>query len=164
MKKCLFTPLAILLSCVAFSQNMPQTDGIKLDTKENYRAVDTVALHAATYLLSTPIDRNNMNRLKAIQFLMKWMEGTPDYTFSITGNPVSLFVKDLDMMSVYMASLVSYAIQNKSVKDDHTIILNATKTLIVYLDNKSNNVNMTGKLWKLSDAEKKRELESYLKQ
>jgi hypothetical protein len=91
------------------------------------------------------------------------MGGTPDYSFDLDKNVIKYFEKDLDLMGVYMASLTSSAIQNKTVKDPKVLTMLAVKKLIAYASNSGNNVAMTGKLTKLLEADQKGELEAFLK-
>src|SRR3978361_1966855 len=100
MKKILLTLLIVITGLAAFSQSLPQTDSVTLVTKEDYRAAEPVVLQACNYLLSTPSDQNNPSRLKAGQFIFKWMEGTPDFTFTMGQNILSYIEADLDLMSV----------------------------------------------------------------
>jgi hypothetical protein len=163
MKKILLTLLTIVVAFNAFSQSLPPIDGLKLVTKEDFRSADSLALKVANYILSTPSAKNNVPRLKATQFLLNWMEGTPDFTFSLDEKAIKYFEKDMDLMGVYTASLTAYSIQNKQVTDTKIVTLNAVKIFITYIDNNGNNVTWTSKLKKLSEANQKGELESLLK-
>lgn len=162
MKKILLTLLTSAIGFSAFSQSLPQIDSIKLVTTADFRVAEPVVLQAANYLLSTPSDQHNPARLKAGQFIFKWMEGTQDFTFTMEQNVLQYIEADLDLMTVYFACLTSYSLQNKSVTDAKTITLNSVRRLITYIDDSSNRVNMTDGLKKLSKANKKGQLESFL--
>jgi hypothetical protein len=158
--------LTILTSCLfftAFSQSLPAIDDVKLIAKEDFKAADTLALKTANYILSTPSDPNNISRLKGSKFLLDWMQGTPDFTFSLDNNVLKYFDNDIDLMGVYMASLTSAALENRTIKDSKVITLNGVKKFIAYIDNGSSKVSMTGQLKKLSQSNQKGELESLLK-
>ncbi len=162
MKKTLFILLAIVTGFNAFSQSPPQIDSVKLVTKEDFRAAEPVVLQAGSYLLSTPSDQNNPVRLKVGQFIFKWMDGTPDFTFTMEQNVLKYIEADLDLMTVYFACLTTYSLQNKSVTDAKTVTLKAVEKLVAYIDNSSNHVNMNEGLKKLSKANKKGDLENFL--
>jgi cellobiose-specific phosphotransferase system component IIC len=162
MKTAFFTLLIAVLSFNAFSQTLPPIANVQMTTKEDYRAKDSLALQVANYVLSTPSNENSVDRLSAASFLLKWMDGTPDYSFELSQNVLQYFQKDIDLMSVYMACMTAYALQNHA-KDAKTITLNAVKLFVTYIDKSSNNVKMTSKLKKLSEANQKGELESFLK-
>ena len=163
MKKTLLTLFVVLSAFTVFSQTLPALDNVKLVAKEDYRAADTITLQVDNYLLSNPIDLNPADRLKAGQYLLKWMEGTPDHTFSLGQDILKYVEKDVDLMAVYFAALTRFAIKNKEVKDDKTMQLGAMKDLVAYVDKPSNNVKMTRLLKKLSEANQKNELQSFLK-
>lgn len=163
MKKLFLTLSAIIFTLSVFSQTLPQIEGVKLDTKEDYKAAEPLALQVANYLLSTPSDANSAPRLNSTQFLLKWMGGTPDHSFSLEQKVIKYFEKDLDLTGVYLASLTLTAIQDPSLKDTRVMSLNAAKKLIAYIDNADNHAAMTSKLKKLSEANQKGELETFLK-
>ena len=79
MKKIIFVLLFGLLSGISIAQNLPDYDAIKLDKKEDLNATaDSAALQASNFLFSSPLDKNNLDRLKSIQYIIRWMTGTPD--------------------------------------------------------------------------------------
>lgn len=158
MKKLLLLLIVISAGSSAFSQTMPAIDGLKLTTGEEYRAADTIALQVANYILATPSDEKSTTRLNGTSFLLKWMGGTPDYSFDLDKNVIKYFEKDLDLMGVYMAALTSSALQNKTVKDSKSLTSLAAKRFVIYINNPASNVNMTGKLRKLIEADQKGEL------
>ena len=162
MKNALLTLLVVITCLAGFSQSLPQTDSVKLVTKDDYRAAEPVVLQACNYLLSTPSDQNNSSRLKAGQFIFKWMEGTPDFTFTMEQNVLKYIEADLDLMTVYFACLTSWSLQNKPVPDTKTVTLKAVEKLVAYIDNGSNHVSMNAGLKALSKANRKGNLENFL--
>jgi hypothetical protein len=155
MKKALFTLFILLSAFTAFSQSMPDIDSVKLTTKQDYHAAEPLALQVSTFILSTPSDAKSVPRLNGTKFLLDWMSGTPDYTLDLDKNVVKYFEKDLDLMGVYLASLTSSAIQNKLIADPKILTSIAVKKFIAYINNSSNNVNITNKLKKLIEADQK---------
>jgi len=162
MKKMLLTLLAVISACAGFSQTPPQTDSVKLVTKADYRAAEPVVLQACNYLLATPADQKNPSRLKAGQFIFKWMQGTPDFTFVMDQNILKYIEADLDLMTVYFACVTSYSLQNRSVADTRNVTLKAVEKLIAYIDNSTNQVSMNAGLKALSKANRKGNLEAFL--
>jgi len=65
-------------------------------------------------------------------------------------------------MAVYMAAICKTALQYKPGIQSKKITLDAIKLLLIYTNNANNNVNRTSDLKKLSDANDKGELESFL--
>jgi hypothetical protein len=162
MKK-LFVLLIILSSKFSFCQTLPDFDNIKLDKSTDYKDADSFALNSSTYLLSTPFEKNDLSRLKALQFIIKWMSGTPDYTFTLDGIAGKIIKENDDLLGLYMAAMTKFCLENKSSSGDANLVkLNAVKFLLMYCENSANNMKMTKQLQKLSDANKKGELEKSL--
>jgi len=162
MKKLL---IVLLLFCfkTSFSQNVIRYSDIKLEQAADYRVADTITLNAAAYLLSTPFDKNNIDRLSALQFVIKWMTGTPDYPFGLDNTAIKIMKGNDDLMGLYMAAMAKYALENKSSATDGKLVkLNAVKSILAYCENTGNNMKMTKQLQKLSEANKKGELEQAL--
>ena len=163
MKKLLFICLlSIAAQANLFAQKVPEFNKVPLKKVKDYKSADSVVLQTSNYLLTTPIEKGDSTRLKSAAFLMKWMDGIPDYPFTLEDNATRYFVKDLDLMAVYMAALCKAALQNQPGVDSKTITLTAVKILLVYANNNSNNVQWTKDLKELSAANDKGDLESFL--
>jgi len=122
---------------------------------------DSAVLQTANFLLSTPIDQNIPVRLKAGQFVMRWMEGTPDYTFSLEQNAIKYLSGNVDLMLLYMTSMAKYALETKA-NDVKVITINGVKTLLTYVNSPVSDVKIDKMLKKLSDANNKGNLENFL--
>lgn len=162
--KTYFYLFIILCTTVSFAQTTTDFDAVKLKRDSDYKEANKYALEASNYVLSVPMDNNSLPRLKAIQFIMKWMEGTPDYTFSLDATIMEKVVKgNDDLLGVYMACMTKYCLENEAnSKDDDVVKLNSIKLILAYCENPANNVKMPKQLKKLSEANKKGELESEL--
>ncbi|MEO8403609.1 MAG: hypothetical protein ABI480_03405 [Chitinophagaceae bacterium] len=162
MKK-LFALLPLFYFHTSFSQDLPDYDNIQLVEKADYKVSEPAVIKAATYMLSTPYEKNDVNRLKSLQFIMKWMTGTPDYSFSLDASVSKLIKGNDDLLGFYLAAMTKYCLENPAnAKDEKLVKLNAIKTLITYCDNPTNNIKMTKQLKKLSEAMQKGELEQQL--
>jgi hypothetical protein len=162
MKK-LFALLPLFYFQTSFSQDLPDYDNIKLIEKADYKVAEPAVIKAATYMLSTPYEKNDVNRLKSLQFIMKWMTGTPDYSFALDASVSKLTKGNDDLLGFYLATMTKYCLENPAnAKDEKLVKLNAVKMLITYCDNPANNIKMTKQLKKLSEAMQKGELEQQL--
>ncbi|HZF65165.1 MAG TPA: hypothetical protein VEZ55_11795, partial [Chitinophagaceae bacterium] len=132
------------------------------DTKEDYTEdVDKAAGTAAQLLLSTPMDKESLARLNAGQFLIRWMTGTPTYTFSIDAVATKISKGNKDLMLVYLAAMVKYCLDNPlESKNDNKVKFNTVQRVLDYC--KEQGVNLKGELKKLNAASEKGELEKYL--
>lgn len=144
------------------AQNMPQFDHIRLNNKKDFRQADSTVSQVSAYLLAVPINRDSVTRINAAQFLMKWMEGTNDYTFIINEYNTKAFINNTNLMAVYMAALCKSALRYKTNFDAKNISIDGTKRLIRYINNPANQVKITPEIRELSQANDKGELESFL--
>lgn len=162
MKSLLTLLLSISLgSC--FGQSLPNFDEIKLDQGSDYKSAEASVLQATNYILSTPYDKDDANRLKSLQFVLKWMSGTPDFSFALDDAIAKIIKGNDDLLGVYMACMTKYCLENKdSAKDAKLVKLNSVKLLLAYCENENNKMKMTKQLKRLSEANKKGELEKEL--
>jgi hypothetical protein len=162
MKSILFF-LLIFCSIGLSAQNLPDFDQIRLEQGSDYKPAEPAALQAANYILSTPIAKNDGNRMLSLRFLLRWMTGTPDYTFSLGGNISKAVAGNEDLLGVYMAAMAKYALENKeSAKDEKKVNLGAAKILLAYCEDSKNKVKLNKTLKKMIEANKEGNLESML--
>ena len=162
MKKMLFLFLVLATTTFLYAQIGPDYSQIKLDKPDDYRAANAFALAAANTLLSNPVDKDKIDRLSCQKFLLKWMAGTPDYGFT-WGNTGKLLNNNVDLMTIYAASMVKFCLENKvESKDQEKIKIGSWKMLLAYCDISGNDVKLTKKLKKLIEANKNGELEKNL--
>jgi hypothetical protein len=157
MKKS-FLLLFVLLSVSAFSQT--NYDTVKLKSDADYKAANKYALEAANYVFAVPFDANDMQRVKSIQFVIKWMEGTPDFSFAIDATVMEKIVKgNDDLLGYYMVGMTKYCLENEAnAKDIALVKLNTTKMILAYCEKPENNLKLTSALKKLAVADKKGKL------
>lgn len=120
-------------------------------------------MQAANYILSTPFEKNDVTRLKSLQFVMKWMTGTPDFLFSLDEAATKMAKGNDEVLGLYVVCMTKYCLQNiDASKDEKLVKLNAIKMLLAYCENSNNNMKLTKQLKKLSEANQKGELEKEL--
>jgi len=161
MKTILLVCVLAFIVCNTFAQNLPQFDQIKLQKSKDYKLAEPTVVQTADFIISTPIDKNKDTKTIAAQFLMKWMDGTPDFTFTLDENSTRYFLQNDQLMMVYVASMAKYAIQNKQ-RNSRLITINAIKNLLAYINDPANNVKKTDDLKELSQANDSGHLESFL--
>jgi hypothetical protein len=159
-------PLFFLLFFVGITlshaQELPNLKHIKLSKKVHYKATEPLMLKVVDYLFATPIDRKNKSRTEAGQFLLAWMDGTPNYTFYLEEKETNFFNTDTDLMLMYMASLTKFSLENPTVKDQKTLILGSISILLPYLNQQKDKKSWSIDLMQLSKAYKEGKLESFL--
>jgi len=164
MKRLIFIIIFGLFTSSSFAQTLPDFDAIKLDKKEDFNAAaDNAALQASNFLLSTALEKNNLDRLKSLEYVIKWMSGTPDYSFTLDEQATKFSKKNDDLLGLYMAAMTKYVLENKEdSKDQNKIKLNAVKLIIEYAKNEKNKVKLNSELKKAIEADNKGQLADYL--
>lgn len=162
MKRIICICLILFAAIELRAQTVPQFGHIKLASKKDFKQADSTVAQLSAYLLSIPINRDTATRISGAQFLMKWMEGTNEYTFVVNENNTRAFINNTNLMAVYMAALCQTALLHKPGVDSKTVTLDGTRRLISYIDNPANNVIITPQLHELCNAKERGELESFL--
>lgn len=136
---------------------------VKLEKTSDYKEAEGVVLQAATYVLTSAVNIDDTYRIKSLQFLVKWMEGTPDYTFQIDEPIARIGADDMDILGVYMASMVKCSLETKDLlTNPKEIKIRSVKSLLDYCFNPHNAVKITPELKRLKEAERKGHLEKYV--
>lgn len=161
MKKYFFI-LFVFTSICSFAQ----TDYTKIvmKTDADFKAADKYALEASNYILSVPMDKNNSTQLKAVRFIVNWMEGTPDYTFNIDSPIVSKLTEENEsFLGIFYAGMTKYTLENPTKAEDMKLVqFNGIKSLVAFAEKAEHKVSVSPILKKLIDANKKGELEKVL--
>ncbi len=159
MKQIVFIVLLLCGTKLA-AQTFPNFSTIRFSLPSDYRSADSTVLLATDYLLSTPFDKNNTDRLKSTAFVIKWMTATPDYTFSLDQAVLSKITSGSDdLLGLYMICMAKYVLENKeTAKDEKLAQLNGLKILLHYAGNEANEVPLNNPLIKLIKADKKGKL------
>lgn len=165
MKHLLLSILLFSTVNSVFSQSLPKYDEIKLETKEDFNdSTNNAALQASNYLLSTPMDSKSISRLKSLQFIIKWMSGTPDFSFTLDEQATKFAKNNDDLLGIYMAAMTKYVLENKTESNNQNKIkLNAVKLIIQYSKDTKNNLKINKELKKAIEADANGKLEDYLK-
>jgi len=146
----------------SYAQELPNLKNIKLNRNSQFKGTEPLVLKVTDYLFHTPIDKKNSSRKEAGQFLIKWMNGTPDYTFYLEEKETNFFSTDSDLMLIYMAGLTQYTLKNPSIKDQKTLVLGTMKLILPYLNQQDDKKSWSKELWQLNDANLKERLVSFL--
>ena len=162
MKKVILFFLLTLSLSYSYAQELPNLKNIKLNKNSHYKDTEPIVLKVVNYLFETPIDKKNKARTDAGQFLIKWMNGTPEYTFYLEEKETNYFDTDSDLMLMYMAGLTKFTLENKSVKDQKALVLGTMTVTLPYLNNQENKKSWSKDLWQLNEANQKGKLEQFL--
>ena len=155
MKKTFFLFAIILFSNVLMAQNFTELAAFNFKNKESYTTEIKNVLLCTDYMFNNPVDANKQNRLIATQFIMKWMEGTSDYTFEIGPNVMELTDENSDLFALYLAAMTKVVLENKGDKLSNDQIYAASEALLVaYCENSDNNLKPSKKIKKIIKSKK----------
>jgi len=158
----LFSFFILITTSPTFSQELPNLNHIKLNKKTHFKDLDPLVLKVTNYLFETPVNHKNNSRKEAGQFLIKWMNGTPLYTFLLEEKETNFFNTDTELMLMYMAALTKFTLENKSVSTQKEKILGSMKLVLPYLDKQDDKESWSKDLWQLVDSYKTGKLENFL--
>jgi hypothetical protein len=166
MKTKFFISAILLVGCLMVSkaQDYSMLKDIKLKEKEDFVKAEDKILECTKYILTTPIDNENTNRNNALQFMLRWMDGTPDYTFNLDETVGKLAQSSDALLGVYMACMCRYVLENKDkAKDDKDVKYNSVLLLIDYAKDSNNKVDISGEMENLIRANDEHRLKEYIK-
>ena len=150
MKNPFFFFFFFLISTASFAQNLSNWETYKLEMKEDFHNAEDLVKEGIDYMFSTPFDKNDIKRYQALNFVMNWMEGTPEYRFNIDQKAVELTKGNDDLLGMYFAGLAKVILENKNqIPDDETVHNLVVQDLIVYTSNEANHLKPTKALKKL---------------
>lgn len=150
MKKIIFIALITLTHTLSFGQNFSELASTAFKGKESYKPAEGQVLTCANYLFSNPADQAELNRLNAIKYIMKWMEGTPDYTFDLGQKAMDLTNSNTDLLSLYMAAMTKAVLENTGGKlSSEEIYSKAEKIMLSYCSNADNKMKPSKKMKQL---------------
>lgn len=150
MKNLVVLSVFLFLSLPAFAQDFAAYNKLSMSAPKDYKTLEPKILEAATFLFSHPIDEEKDNRQNALAFIMKWMEGTPDYTFSIGQEAMELTKGSSDLLGLYLAAMSKAVLENLTEPlSDQRIHELATEMLMQYTADKKNGLKPNKALKKL---------------
>jgi len=148
MRKVLFFLCLLCLGFVAGAQVYPYRD-IKLEKSSDYVETESMALSAATFLITTPFVEVDMDRSGALFFLNNWMLGNKKYTFYLKGM-VEDISEDNNLLSLFIAAMAKYTLEHKvEAANPLTVDTNAAKMVLAYCDDPKNNFKLKKKYRKI---------------
>ena len=160
--RCYIILFLLIVAQNVFSQNFANYQNITLQTAADYRKIEPQIMLAYELVLSTPVDQKNNNRLDAISFIIRWMSGTPDYSFIMDETLHKVSNGDKDILGVYFACLVKYALEHGKNVDRADLRYNSYLMLAQYCENPDNNLKPRGELKYLVAAKNQNQLKEYL--
>lgn len=136
--------LALIFTLAAshvFSQDFSVLKDAKLQNKEDYKAAEATVLELANYLFQNPAQKDEVDRLGAVRFIIRWMEGTPEYTFSIGQEAMEVTKGNDELAGLYFAAMSKVVLESPQQQlSDAEITGKAIDILVDYVSNEDNGI------------------------
>lgn len=162
--KTILCGLLMIIHVSVFAQDYSTLKDVVLNEKADYPKAEEKVLECSRFVLSLPIDDKNPNRLYALQFVLRWMQGTPDYNFEIDESIGKVVESDKELFSICLMSMSKFVLENKEKsKDIKEIKYNTFLILLNYVTEPKNKVTLNKELDKLIEVQKQDKLKEYLK-
>lgn len=101
-------------------------------------------LDCSDFIINNPTYVDKEGRLNATLFIKKWIEGTPDFSFTKNAEFLKLSKEKSNISAVYFAACAKAAISKKSEKQSiEDINAIAIQTLLDYCSNPKNRVKLS---------------------
>jgi len=157
--------LTTFIFFATMAQDYSGLESIALDDKEDCTKNEKLVLECSDYILNSPADviMNDLNHLNAMQFIMRWMEGTPDYMFTLDEKIVKATKSETALLSVYMAAMCKFELENKAKSEDEDEVkYNSFLIFINYCEDPAMNVKQNKAIKELIKARNENTLKEYL--
>ena len=156
MKNLILTVLITMICTVTNAQNFKALAKYEFKTEESYQSERNKVLECANYLFNNPVVKDDINRLVSIQYIIKWMSGTPDYTFDITKEVTDLIGKGQKLMGLYLAGMTKVVLEDDDKELSSDEIYSKVKDLLVaYCSDPKNNIKPSKAIKKIIKSKNK---------
>jgi hypothetical protein len=161
--------IILLIFCFYFTinaQDYTKLEKIQLKDKSDYEKNESLVLECSNYILNSQFDvlDKDLNHTQSQLFIIKWMGGTPDYSFDIDERIGKATRSSSSLLGVYLAASVKYVLENKSkVSDKNEVKFNSILVFLNYCEDVSKNAKLNTELKKMIKAKHDNTLREYLK-
>jgi len=140
-------------------------DNRLFNDKTDFKKSERLIIDCANYLLDSPIDylNDDLDHLNAAQFIFRWMEGTPNYSFGMDESIIRAVNADTSFLGIFMAIMAKYVLENKhAAGNTEEVKYHSLLAFINYIEDPSKNVRLNKDLKALINARDHNMLKEYL--
>jgi tetratricopeptide (TPR) repeat protein len=162
MRKLIVSLALIVITITVPAQDYSNLKAIPLNDSIQCKKAESKVVECADYLLSKPIDKD-LNSINAYQFILEWMQKTPDYFFDFNKPLYKSIQPDSGLAERYLACQAKVAIIEKPKTDYSDFAFKFIKMFLQYGENFKKNVEDSIKLfclYEISNAYKNINLDS----
>ncbi len=156
MKKIIFFfALCLMVFSSSYAQNFNEIAEYQFTTPESYKTEEPKVLLCANYLFNQPSNVGELYRQVSLGYILKWMEGTPDYTFDLDSKALELTKGNQDLFGLYLAAMTKAVLENKGeALSGDQVYDKAVDILVDYCSDSNNKMKPSKKLKKIIKSRK----------
>jgi hypothetical protein len=134
---------------------------VKLETTKDFQDNTEQVFDCSNYILLTPYDKKDDQRIAATEFVYRWINNSPKYTFTVSNKVKLLTDEREDLLALYSICYALFSLENKDIittvseKENYAI-----DALINYCGNPINKIKLTKEIKKLIDLKAEGEITS----
>ncbi len=124
------------------SQNFSSLQDVKFEDSEMYEEYIDQVFDCCYYVVQTPYDKKDDERVAAVDFITRWAKGAPLYNIEISERVKLLFEEREDLISLYSGCYLKLVLELEET-DVNIIEEKAIESVIKYCSNDQNKLKMT---------------------
>jgi len=164
MNRIILVALITIFGVSGYASNFSKLANIELNTSEQYAEAQEQVLDCCYYLLSTPCDKKDEDRGFATQFIIRWIQGTPEYSFEIEDVVTKMTAEKEELLSLYLTCYTKLTLESENpYEEKNQIKQQSIEAFLDYCGSSINKVRATKEMKKMLEARDQGQLEAYLK-
>ncbi|MEM9987422.1 MAG: hypothetical protein AAF804_20200 [Bacteroidota bacterium] len=152
--------LGLIVPNLLIAQDFSGLNRISFESAEDYALQEDQVLSCCKYLLEHPIYQEDLKRLQATQFMLRWAEGTPDLSIALDTRITDLAAKNSDLLGVFIAAWIEAGLESEGQDLPEADLRKAAYQRLYRYIKAGNNVKQKGaikKFVKMGDAGRQEE-------
>ncbi len=162
MKKIIIVLLLVLVSNEYLSAQFLYLDEVKLESKEDFVEYSETVADCCNYLLLTPYDKKDEQRISASTFVTQWVTNNPDVEFVVGKKIMVLTEEKQELISIYL-TCVAKNLTNEDIHVENNQKLEelAMTAFLEYCSKPMNKIKLTKGIKELIELKSNGDLASF---
>ena len=159
LKKLLLLLLFFSIYSFTFAQDIDNCLSINVETPESCQRAEPCVNRLCDYVLGFSMNEGKQEVHEARTLILKWMNITQNYGFTINSKMMKLFKDDdnLLLFGIYMVSMAKGAFTSREKQDYEGL-----KLMVTYIENRNNEVVQTKAVKEFLKNWKKGKIDQYI--
>lgn len=161
MKKIAILFIAFILMGTWVQAQFSHLKEVKLQSAEDFNEYAEQVLDCSDYLLLTPYDKKDVERQVATDFIIRWIQGSPQFSLNVSENIKLLTEEREDLLGLYMTCYAKQILEKEGdYEDNEGVVNNTIHSFLDYCANPLNKIKLTKEMKKLMELKDSGELAS----